>query len=269
MNDLMKLLCCPLCKKGLIVQAKGLVCQSCSCTYPIIDGIPYLLPPLLQQDMKQIKEIYEQSVVAKRYGKEEACTGSVYYHKKLRKRAVRLAIRTTKRNALLVEVGCGNGLILSEILHQRPDIQLVGLDFSLAMIKEARARLGKNVFFVVGSADALPFMSHSFDGVLCIDTLKNLPTERHLITAVGELLRIAKGVLVIECVIKTAWDSVIRAGYELLQTVSMKKKVEKTPLAGIVVTKISMKKIINVLSNKQWKTYKVSHLLPWRIFLVR
>ncbi len=268
MNDFMKLLCCPICKKELIVFLKGLRCTSCHSLYPIIDGIPNLLPPSLQQDMAETKKIYEQPVVAKQYGKEEACTGSVYYHKKLRKYAVKLAMRAAKKNASLLEVGCGNGLILSEIYRQRPDITLVGLDFSLAMIKEARRRLGDRAFFVVGSADALPFRT-SFDGVICVDTLKNLPTEKHILKAVGELLRVTNGFLVVECVIKTAWDSFLRAGYKLLQVLSLKKKVAKTPLAGIRVTKVSQEKITSFFAGKKWKTYKVSPLLPWRIFLVR
>lgn len=54
-DDLMEILCCPLCKGDLNLsvksRAKGeivdgtLTCKKCATTYPIEDGIPNMLPP--------------------------------------------------------------------------------------------------------------------------------------------------------------------------------------------------------------------------------
>ncbi len=54
-EDLMELLCCPLCKGELKLQVGKkskeeiitgtLTCKECSATYPIEDAIPNLLPP--------------------------------------------------------------------------------------------------------------------------------------------------------------------------------------------------------------------------------
>ncbi len=53
--DLLEVLCCPLCKGDLTLEAKSkdgeeiltgtLTCPNCSVVYPIEDGIPNLLPP--------------------------------------------------------------------------------------------------------------------------------------------------------------------------------------------------------------------------------
>jgi uncharacterized protein len=53
--DLLELLCCPVCRAELRLEARTrekeeivegtLVCTGCSLRYPIEDGIPNLLPP--------------------------------------------------------------------------------------------------------------------------------------------------------------------------------------------------------------------------------
>ncbi|MFI5418766.1 MAG: methytransferase partner Trm112 [Candidatus Lutacidiplasmatales archaeon] len=54
-EDLMEILCCPMCRKELVLDARRkeeeeivagtLTCQGCQTVYPIEDGIPNLLPP--------------------------------------------------------------------------------------------------------------------------------------------------------------------------------------------------------------------------------
>jgi uncharacterized protein len=54
-DDLMEILCCPMCKGDLKLDIKKrnpqeilegtLTCKKCATTYPIEDGIPNLLPP--------------------------------------------------------------------------------------------------------------------------------------------------------------------------------------------------------------------------------
>lgn len=53
-KELIKILCCPTCKGDLTLEIQKeeqdeiitgtFTCSSCQCTYPIIDGIPDLLP---------------------------------------------------------------------------------------------------------------------------------------------------------------------------------------------------------------------------------
>ncbi len=61
-HDLMDILACPLCKGPLTLAATRegggevlegtLHCAACSETYPIVDGIPNLLPPDLRRAME-------------------------------------------------------------------------------------------------------------------------------------------------------------------------------------------------------------------------
>ncbi|MDE2901032.1 MAG: methytransferase partner Trm112 [Chloroflexota bacterium] len=58
-RDLMDILACPVCKSPLLLAAEPedvddivtgtLRCPDCPQTYPIVDGIPNLLPPSMRQ----------------------------------------------------------------------------------------------------------------------------------------------------------------------------------------------------------------------------
>ena len=43
-RELMDLLCCPLCKGGLTEEPAALKCVPCGRSYPVVDGIPDLVP---------------------------------------------------------------------------------------------------------------------------------------------------------------------------------------------------------------------------------
>jgi len=48
-RDILKILACPVCKGDLEERGENLLCKKCGRRYPIIDGIPYLLPDELMR----------------------------------------------------------------------------------------------------------------------------------------------------------------------------------------------------------------------------
>ena len=94
--------------------------------------------------------------------------------------------RTTGRT---LEVAVGTGLNLASYPEA---IELVGLDLSPEMLEIARGRakeLGREVDLRVGDAHALPFDGDSFDSVLCMFSLCNIPEPR---LAVAEMKRVLR-----------------------------------------------------------------------------
>jgi ubiquinone/menaquinone biosynthesis C-methylase UbiE len=89
----------------------------------------------------------------------------------------------------VLDVGCGNGQALIENCGDRYSF---GLDIDLGVMRIGKA-LTKNVAFVCGRAEALPFRDSSFDFVIArvslpyTDILKSLREIRRVLKAGGQL----------------------------------------------------------------------------------
>lgn len=88
-----------------------------------------------------------------------------------------------------LEVAVGTGL---NIPLYEPDVRLVGIDLSDAMLEIARSRArdaGRDVDLRTGDAHALSFEDGSFDTVVCTYSLCNIPDPH---AAVGEMHRVLR-----------------------------------------------------------------------------
>jgi trans-aconitate 2-methyltransferase len=70
----------------------------------------------------------------------------------------------------VLDVGCGDGGITSEIAGLVPNGRVVGVDASSNMIELARQRIAPNLRFAVADARSLPF-NHAFDLVASLNAL--------------------------------------------------------------------------------------------------
>ena len=89
----------------------------------------------------------------------------------------------------VLEVAIGTGLNLP---RYPAGITLTGIDLSPAMLAIARDRaraLGMAVSLREASADALPFPDASFDTVVCVVSLCNIPDDKAAITEMFRVLR--------------------------------------------------------------------------------
>ncbi|MEG3069794.1 MAG: class I SAM-dependent methyltransferase [Candidatus Syntrophopropionicum ammoniitolerans] len=57
----------------------------------------------------------------------------------------------------ILDIGCGTGVVLTQVLSECTDIQACGVDLSHKMIEKATEILGPGVQLVVGDADDLPW----------------------------------------------------------------------------------------------------------------
>ena len=79
-------------------------------------------------------------------------------------------------NDNILEIGMGNGAFVEKILQGDVSISYSGIDYSDIMIKEAtmlnKSLIEKNcAHFLLGRAEELPFMCHSFDKVFSVNTI--------------------------------------------------------------------------------------------------
>jgi SAM-dependent methyltransferase len=103
----------------------------------------------------------------------------------IRKGVVESLLPTDVRTIL--DVGAGKGEIINDLL---PPYQPIALDVSSVALAYVRCPR------VLGAIEALPFVDHSFDLVMCLEVLEHLTNEALEVSA-RELARVSKGWLMI------------------------------------------------------------------------
>ncbi len=124
-------------------------------------------------------------------------------------------------NLRVLDVGCGDGV--NTVEYARKSAVVVGIDYSMSMIRKALGRLRRtpveNCTFLQTSLDALPFSKGFFDTVItqrCLINLENREAQRKAIAGISGLLRPGGFYLMLETV-QEGLEEVnrIRAGVEL------------------------------------------------------
>jgi ubiquinone/menaquinone biosynthesis C-methylase UbiE len=110
--------------------------------------------------------------------------------KKILRAEVNYLKNELKDRKRILDIGCGIG-VFEEMM---PELNIVGLDNSEAMLEEARKRSDKK--FVLGDAQNLDFTNQSFDAVFMVATLEFVENYKK---AVEEATRVLapKGKLVV------------------------------------------------------------------------
>ena len=125
----------------------------------------------------------EHKRIAKQFGQEYfdgdrlSGYGGYRYHPRFWKDTVAL-IRDCyglRDDASILDVGCGKGFMLHDFKELMPTSTVVGIDISEYAIANAIETV--KPFLRVGNAKKLPYEDNSFDLVISINTIHNLPLE--------------------------------------------------------------------------------------------
>lgn len=92
-------------------------------------------------------------------------------------------------DAEVLEVGCAKGYLLYDMKRQHQSLRVKGIDISEYAVKNAH--VGVKDFLEVGDAQCLPYPDNSFDLVISINTVSNLPLEA-CICSIREIERVAR-----------------------------------------------------------------------------
>ena len=91
--------------------------------------------------------------------------------------------------AKILDIGCGKGFLLYDILKVIPDAEVYGIDISKYAIDNSKQEIRDNLR--LGSATKLPWPDKTFDLVISITTLHNLYAY-DLFKALREMERVSK-----------------------------------------------------------------------------
>jgi ubiquinone/menaquinone biosynthesis C-methylase UbiE len=93
---------------------------------------------------------------------------------------------------IVLDIGCGTGLLSLELLKQYRNILVIGIDYSPKMLLQFRKAVLKrgiesNIRIIQANAECLPLKSSSLDAVLSIYGLGGIP---HLDSTMSEIKRV-------------------------------------------------------------------------------
>jgi ubiquinone/menaquinone biosynthesis C-methylase UbiE len=154
-----------------------------------------------------------------------------YWQGKIRDAAIRSCGTAPCR---ILEVGCGEGLFLRDLLKAGPDLSTFGIDLYIEQLTEAARRITRDTGAKAGlsQADAteLPFKNGSFDIVVAINLILNMPSEAMIGWLLKEIGRVCKdgGKIVFD--IRNSRSPIIYIKYKLAPFYDGSVKAKQLPL---------------------------------------
>lgn len=191
-SDLLGALACPTCHTSdLRASTETLRCERCGAAYPLVDGIPVLLPPGSGQAEKQRQAAYFDDAVDEDFEIARPNGAPRLYRWLLAEKFRRsvAGLESLVRGATVLTV-CGGSGMDAEFLA-RSGARVIASDISLGAAQRAQERArryGLAIAPVVADVERLPFRDHAVDLVYVHDGLHHL--ERPA-AGLAEMTRVA------------------------------------------------------------------------------
>lgn len=89
----------------------------------------------------------------------------------------------------VLDLGCGTGEMMKQILQTDNCKELYGIDLSEEMLAVAKSKLPDQVKLLLGDSESLPFPDNFFDVVYCNDSFHHYPAPRNVLSEVQRVLK--------------------------------------------------------------------------------
>jgi len=102
-------------------------------------------------------------------------------------------LKKIPRNARILDVGCGDGLLECLLAKKMPATHITGIDSSKKAItlaaEKAREQNLSNVDFMISDAYKLPFSNETFDAVVSLDVIEHLDDTDAFLKELARVLK--------------------------------------------------------------------------------
>ncbi len=140
-----------------------------------------------------LKKIYYwfHKLTSKPEERDEYSSG--YWQDKVRKKTLLLCRGVKGR---ILEVGCGEGLFLTQLAKQDPVLEIWGVDNNPALLNKAETRIRESDFIntklLIQEATNLSFEEAYFDTIICINVFFNLDSVDMVREVLNQMKRVCK-----------------------------------------------------------------------------
>jgi len=127
---------------------------------------------------------------------------------------IKTKLNITNHLDSILDVGCGNALLLSSI--QQHFNSIFGIDYSESMITNAK-RMLPHGSFKQGDAGNLNFKDKQFDRILSYSIFHYFPDEAYIYKAIDEIIRVTKpgGIILIGDLLDKKFENEIKGNSDL------------------------------------------------------
>ena len=199
--SLLPLLCCPDCnatlslvsarEKNAEIASGTLRCEGCDSSFPIEDGLPVILrsdirsEPTRQSFGKQWKlheqRRFEQETI---YGKSQQ-EGLHDFQQ-----AFGIADPASLQNCVILDAGCGSGVLTADVGKAAPGATVIGVDFSeSARLAFERCRELPNVHVIQADLSRPPLAPRTFDLIWSEGVIHHTPDTQRSFSSLAPLAR--------------------------------------------------------------------------------
>jgi len=154
----------------------------------------------LPHSINEIRSIFDE------FSKSYTKASDTQLQRFFRGRFKKIIKKYSKGNKIL-EIGCGNGLLLNEIHNIKIWDLVVGIDISSEMLKQADNGRTNQILIQADGLHNIPFIANTFDTIVCV--YGPLSYARNITVAFKEMCRVMKksGILIGSVTSKYRYDS--------------------------------------------------------------
>lgn len=193
------------------------------------------------------------------YWDKVTCESPIVYKKSFDEEEKYL-IKNIKKNSKILEIGCGTGRSLRQIVNLTQDITAIDHEKEAITKSKKNFRKYQNVKILLADARSLPFNDNFFDTVICMTTFSNFGDYK--IKILNEIYRVAKnkGIVIISMYGDNAFDERMKI-YKKLKS-PIKKVIGTTvyfdeKIGDNISEQFSKKQLIEIFNKTKLKIIEI------------
>lgn len=154
------------------------------------------------------------------------------WHAQLVERAADVAVAAMPIALRVLDIGCGDGQLLGELVVRAPYADAyIGLDPVADAVSVARRSSDLRISFVRGAAEALPFADGSFDLVVAVMSLRYWTDQRAGIAELARVVSDTGTVVIVDAPDRRILDLLAEAGLPVGATETLHRSPLMRPIA--------------------------------------